>query len=85
MRCLLTVPQTEIATLAETSFAKGLKYLSHHDPDLAQIFNRLGAPAMWLREPGFPTLILTAIFRRFKRAAPNGIPPFLARKSESSH
>ncbi len=57
MRGMSTVSRIAVATLTEISFAKGLEYLSHHDPDLAQIFNRLGAPPMWSREPGFPTLI----------------------------
>jgi DNA-3-methyladenine glycosylase II len=43
--------------LTEYSFAQGLLYLSEHDPDLARVVIDLGPPPMWLREPGFPTLV----------------------------
>ncbi|HVG30412.1 MAG TPA: hypothetical protein VM864_11970 [Pyrinomonadaceae bacterium] len=54
---LTCISKTAAATLTETSFAEGLEYLSRRDPRLARIFTRLGAPPMWSREPGFPTLI----------------------------
>jgi DNA-3-methyladenine glycosylase II len=57
MRRVSTASQTAVATLTDTSLAEGLEYLSRRDPDLARIFERLGAPPMWSREPGFPTLI----------------------------
>lgn len=31
--------------------------LADLDPDLAQIYEKLGPPPLWSREPGFPTLI----------------------------
>src|SRR5258706_482657 len=37
--------------------ARGLRHLSAADPDLAVVVKRLGAPPMWQREPGFPTLV----------------------------
>jgi DNA-3-methyladenine glycosylase II len=43
--------------LTETTLAQGLQYLSARDSDLAQIVRDLGAPPMWSREPGFPTLV----------------------------
>jgi len=43
--------------LTEQTLAQGLQYLSARDSDLAQILRDLGAPPMWSREPGFPTLI----------------------------
>jgi len=43
--------------LNETTFAQGLLYLSERDPDLAKVLMDLGPPPMWLREPGFPTLV----------------------------
>jgi DNA-3-methyladenine glycosylase II len=43
--------------LTPSSLAEGLAYLSALDADLAQIHARLGAPPMWAREPGFPTLV----------------------------
>lgn len=45
------------SVLTQTTFAEGLRYLSERDNDLAQILDKLGAPPMWSREPGFPTLV----------------------------
>jgi DNA-3-methyladenine glycosylase II len=44
-------------TLTEESFARGLRSLTDCDPELAQIVKDLGSPPMWVRVPGFPTLI----------------------------
>jgi DNA-3-methyladenine glycosylase II len=46
-----------ITPLTEASFEEGLRYLAKRDADLARILNTLGAPPMWLREAGFPTLV----------------------------
>ena len=47
-----------IATqLSETTFHKAISHLCKRDKDLAAIFDRIGAPPMWVREPGFPTLV----------------------------
>jgi DNA-3-methyladenine glycosylase II len=43
--------------LDERSLARGLRYLAARDPDLALIHARLGTPPLWLRAPGFPTLV----------------------------
>ncbi len=43
--------------LTKKSFARGLKDLVRRDPDLAEIYYALGAPPIWSRDPGFPTLI----------------------------
>jgi DNA-3-methyladenine glycosylase II len=43
--------------LTEKTLAHGLQYLSERDSDLRQIVRDLGAPPMWSREPGFPTLV----------------------------
>ena len=45
------------STLTPESLNKGLRALARRDPDLRLIFKRLGAPPMWSREPGFPTLV----------------------------
>jgi len=52
-------PMTPVSVqgLTEHTFAQGLLYLSGHDPDLAKVVMDLGPPPMWLREPGFPTLV----------------------------
>jgi DNA-3-methyladenine glycosylase II len=43
--------------LTSASYRRGLKELSERDRDLAAILTRLGPPPMWLREPGFATLV----------------------------
>jgi DNA-3-methyladenine glycosylase II len=45
------------ASLTKETFGQGLHFLSDRDPDLAQILTKFGPPPMWVREPGFPTLI----------------------------
>ncbi len=44
-------------TLTKDNFAEGLNFLVSRDPDLAEIFQTLGTPPLWVREPGFSTLI----------------------------
>ena len=43
--------------LTDETLSLGLQQLAARDPDLSAIVARLGAPPMWDREPGFPTLI----------------------------
>ena len=43
--------------LTPSTYTHALEQLAEQDPDLAQIYWTLGAPPMWEREPGFPTLI----------------------------
>jgi len=45
------------ACLDEATFAEGLRSLSDRDCDLGRIVDELGFPPMWMREPGFPTLV----------------------------
>ncbi len=44
-------------SLTIESLTDGLTCLSALDADFARIHARLGAPPMWAREPGFPTLV----------------------------
>lgn len=44
----------QLKPLTPESLAEGLTHLCAVDPDLAQIYARLGAPPMWAREPGSP-------------------------------
>ena len=46
-----------MTTLTPALLAEGIADLCARDPDLARIHARLGAPPMWEREPGFPTLV----------------------------
>ncbi|RPH57019.1 MAG: DNA-3-methyladenine glycosylase 2 family protein, partial [Chloroflexi bacterium] len=39
------------------ALAAACAFLSARDPALARIYKNLGAPPLWAREPGFPTLV----------------------------
>lgn len=41
-----------------TTFADGVEALGERDPDLARLLAEHGAPALWQRPPGFPSLVL---------------------------
>jgi DNA-3-methyladenine glycosylase II len=43
--------------LNEATFARCVKTLSVRDDDLARVVKKYGAPPLWVREPGFPTLV----------------------------
>lgn len=43
--------------LTSATLTDAAHYLAGRDPDLAQIYEKLGPPPLWGREPGFPTLI----------------------------
>jgi DNA-3-methyladenine glycosylase II len=43
--------------LTNNDLLEGVEFLSQIDADLATIFRDLGAPPLWKREPGFPTLV----------------------------
>ena len=56
MRTDARVP-TANAPLTEKSFAHGLRTLTQADARLAAVYDSLGPPPFWSREPGFPTLL----------------------------
>jgi DNA-3-methyladenine glycosylase II len=43
--------------LDEQSFARGVRALCRRDPDLRAVVKNFGPPPMWVRPPGFATLI----------------------------
>jgi DNA-3-methyladenine glycosylase II len=43
--------------VTQETLKSGLDYLSKRDRDLARVIDELGAPPLWARKPGFPTLI----------------------------
>lgn len=43
--------------LDEQSFARGVRALCRRDPDLRAVVRNFGPPPMWVRPPGFATLI----------------------------
>ncbi len=45
------------APLDERSFHGAIGELSQRDVDLAGVVERYGAPSLWTREPGFPSLV----------------------------
>jgi DNA-3-methyladenine glycosylase II len=55
--------------LSAATLARGVRILSEIDPDLARIPRTYGAPQMWEREPGFPTLVLTILEQQVSLAS----------------
>jgi len=43
--------------LDNPTLVRGVRALCKIDPDFANIYQRLGTPPLWAREPGFPTLV----------------------------
>src|ERR1700756_832493 len=50
----MRTPQT---ILDETAFAQGVQFLASQDEHLAAVLKTYGPPPLWVREPGFPTLV----------------------------
>jgi DNA-3-methyladenine glycosylase II len=50
----MLTPQT---ILNETAFAQGVQFLASQDEHLAAVVKTYGQPPLWVREPGFPTLV----------------------------
>jgi DNA-3-methyladenine glycosylase II len=57
------------ATLTEDAFEEGLIFLCDQDRDLARIVTRYGPPPFWVREAGFPTLILIILEQQVSLAS----------------
>ena len=43
--------------LDESAFQSGIRELTVRDADLARVIEAYGAPPLWVREPGFPSLV----------------------------
>jgi len=43
--------------LNEDIFAQGVRFLADRDAHLAEVVETYGQPPLWVREPGFPTLV----------------------------
>ena len=43
--------------LNEDLFAQGVRFLADRDAHLAEVVEKYGQPPLWVREPGFPTLV----------------------------
>ena len=55
--------------LTEKTFAQGLRCLTRGDPDLAKIIREWGPPPMWVRPPGFATLLLIILEQQVSLAS----------------
>jgi DNA-3-methyladenine glycosylase II len=49
--------QTSQTILNEAGFTEGVRILADHDSQLAEVVQKYGKPPLWVREPGFPTLV----------------------------
>ena len=43
--------------LNEEAFSQGVRFLTERDEHLAEVVENYGPPPLWVREPGFPTLV----------------------------
>ena len=50
----MQIPQI---TLNEKAFSDGVRFLADRDEHLAGVVKTYGQPPLWVREPGFPTLV----------------------------
>jgi len=49
--------RTSQTILDETGFSQGVQFLASQDEHLAAVVKTYGQPPLWVREPGFPTLV----------------------------
>ena len=49
--------QNSQAILNEKAFSQGVQLLTERDEHLADVVRTYGQPPLWVREPGFPTLV----------------------------
>ena len=59
----------ESEQLTRRTFRRALKYLSDRDPDLARVIDDYGHPPMWLRKPGFSTLVYIILAQQVSLAS----------------
>jgi DNA-3-methyladenine glycosylase II len=57
----------------QESLARGLMELANCDRDFARVLETLGSPAIWKREPGFPTLLRIILEQQVSLAAANAV------------
>ena len=49
--------QNSHTILDEEAFSEGVRFLTERDEHLAEVVLTYGRPPLWVREPGFPTLV----------------------------
>lgn len=64
---------TRLPVLDRRTLARGVVVLSGIDPDLAAIAERWGPPPLWVREPGFATLVTIILGQQVSLAAAGAI------------
>lgn len=57
------------AILDETAFAQGVRFLAEQDEHLAAVVKNYGRPPLWVREPGFPTLVFIILEQQVSLAS----------------
>jgi DNA-3-methyladenine glycosylase II len=55
--------------LDEIAFQSGIRELTIRDADLARVIEAYGAPPLWVREPGFPSLVYIILEQQVSRAS----------------
>ncbi len=64
---------TRLPVLDRRTLSRGVAVLSGIDPDLAAIAARWGPPPLWVREPGFATLVTIILGQQVSLAAARAI------------
>ena len=59
----------ESEKLTRATFRRAVKYLCDRDPDLARVIVDYGHPPMWLRKPGFSTLVYIILGQQISLAS----------------
>lgn len=59
----------KLSFLTDSDFKEGLEWLGEKDKDMARVVNSFGPPPFWVREPGFPTLILIILEQQVSLAS----------------
>lgn len=55
--------------LDEGAFARGVRFLAGRDEHLAAVVKTYGQPPLWVREPGFPTLVFIILEQQVSLAS----------------
>ncbi len=60
---------TTYPLLSERSFASHVRQLTKRDPDFVRVIDTYGQPPLWVREPGFPTLVYIVLEQQVSLAS----------------
>jgi DNA-3-methyladenine glycosylase II len=85
----LTATATKpLVHVTEEFFAEAVRELTERDADLARVVEKYGVPPLWVREPGFPTLVYIILEQQVSLASAralyqkleNAVRPFTPEK-----